>query len=500
MKGRAAASPGTFPCGPGVPILGQTGAGLGIADRIEDAGGALWRRVERAGEALFEPTLRLGVTGLSRAGKTVFITALVANLIERGRMPALSAETAGRLRAAFLQPHPDMGVPRFDYEAHLADLTGAAPRWPASTRAISELRLSLRIAGGGLRGALVGPRVLHLDIVDYPGEWLLDLTLIGRDYRRWSAEALARAEARPEAADWRAALAAADPAAPFDEAQARQLAAAWAGYLGAARAAGMSYLTPGRFLLPGDLEGAPALTFAPLPAPNGAAPRGSLWHEMARRYDGYRRAVVAPFFRTHFSRIDRQVVLVDVLGALAAGPAALDDLRQALAAVAAVFRPGRAGWLTRWLGGARIDRVLFAATKADHLHHGQHAALAGLLSGLLAEARGRAAFAGAATEVMALAALRTTAEETRRHDGETVAMVRGAVADGRQAAFHPGVLPDDPAAFLAAAREGAAGWPDGADFAAPAFLPAPGSHRPGAGLPHIRLDRAAEFLLGDRLR
>ena len=32
---------------------------------------------------LTTPTLRLGVTGLSRAGKTVFITALVRSLTER---------------------------------------------------------------------------------------------------------------------------------------------------------------------------------------------------------------------------------------------------------------------------------------------------------------------------------------------------------------------------------------------------------------------------------
>ena len=35
--------------------------------------------------------IRLGVTCLSRAGKTVFITSLVANLLERGRMPGLEA-------------------------------------------------------------------------------------------------------------------------------------------------------------------------------------------------------------------------------------------------------------------------------------------------------------------------------------------------------------------------------------------------------------------------
>ena len=33
------------------------------------------------------PTVRLGVTGLSRAGKTVFITALVHNLVHGGRLP-----------------------------------------------------------------------------------------------------------------------------------------------------------------------------------------------------------------------------------------------------------------------------------------------------------------------------------------------------------------------------------------------------------------------------
>ena len=41
----------------------------------------------------------------------------------------------------------------------------------------------------------------------------------------------------------------------------------------------LSTLPPGRFLMPGDLEGSPALTFAPLPVQEGAAfarrqPRG----------------------------------------------------------------------------------------------------------------------------------------------------------------------------------------------------------------------------------
>ena len=46
--------------------------------------------------------LRIGVTGLSRAGKTVFITSLVANLLDRGRMQALRAAADGTIRAADL--------------------------------------------------------------------------------------------------------------------------------------------------------------------------------------------------------------------------------------------------------------------------------------------------------------------------------------------------------------------------------------------------------------
>ncbi|MGY6632288.1 MAG: YcjX family protein [Alkalilacustris sp.] len=453
-------------------------------------------------EALFEPVVRLGVTGLSRAGKTVFITSLVANLMDRGRMPQLGAAASGTIQAAWLQPQPDVTLPRFDYESHLAALSGPDPRWPDSTRAISELRLSLRLQPTGLMGMVGGPRTLHLDIVDYPGEWLLDLALLDKSYARWSAETLERLRDRPEAAGYLAAVADAEPGAAHDETTARGLARGFTDYLVAARAAGWSDCTPGRFLLPGDLAGAPVLTFAPLPEPARARPglwRASLWREMEKRFEGYKRAVVRPFFQDHFARIDRQVVLADVLGAVHAGPRAVEDMRRTLAETLGAFRPGRNAFLTRLWAGRRVERILFAATKADHLHHTQHERLGALMSALLRDARDRAAFAGARTEALSIASLRTTVEETRSHWGRPVDCVRGRLqSTGRQAAFHAGELPDDPAALLVPARGGAARWLDG-DYGMMAFAPAPLSLRPGEGPPHIRLDRAAEFLIGDRL-
>lgn len=449
-------------------------------------------------ETLFEPVIRLGVTGLARSGKTVFITSLVANLMDRARMPALLAAGDGRIQAAFLQPQPDYAVPRFDYETHLAALTADTPHWPESTRAVSELRLSLRVQPGGLLSGLRGAQTVHLDIVDYPGEWLLDLALLDKSYATWASEVLARIAGRPEAAAYLAASNAAEVNAKLDETVAKSLAESFTTYLHAARDAGFYDCTPGRFLLPGDLAGSPALTFAPLP-PHDRPHRKSLWREMERRFEAYKAQVVKPFFRDHFARIDRQVVLVDALGAIRKGPQAVEDLRLAMADILGAFRPGQNAFLTRLLMGRRVEKILFAATKADHLHHSQHDRLAALMQALTRDARDRADFAGAETQAMALAALRATIEEQINHDGTELSCVRGRLlSTGKQAAFYAGDLPEDPQRLLSAARNGAETWPDG-DYQAMQFAPAPLSLKPGEGPPHIRLDRAAQFLLGDRL-
>jgi len=449
-------------------------------------------------EALFEPVVRLGVTGLSRAGKTVFITGLVANLLDRGRMPQLRAVAEGRVEAVWLQPQPDVTLPRFDFEGHLAALTGDAPHWPESTRAVSELRLSFRVRPDGWFAGWTGPRVVHLDIVDYPGEWLLDLALLDKSYEVWSDEVLARLGKRPEGAEFLATARAEDGALPLDEGRARALAALFTTYLAGARQAGWADCTPGRFLLPGDLAGSPVLTFAPLPKP-ADTPRGCLWREMERRFEGYKAKVVQPFFRAHFARIDRQVVLADVLGAIHAGPQALEDLRRVMADVLGAFRPGRNGWLTALLGGKRVERILFAATKADHLHHTQHAALTGIVEAMLREAKDRAEFAGALTGAMSLAGFRATVEETVTRDGVALDCVKGRLADGRLVAMYPGRLPDDPARLLSPARQGAERWLE-AEFGLMGFEPPLRmARRAGDGPPHIRLDRAVEFLIGDRL-
>ena len=465
-----------------------------IADGVLDVAQGIY---DTGADLFGETTIRLGVTGLARSGKTVFITSLVANLLDRGRMPHLLAAAEGRIGAAYLQPQPDDTIPRFDYETHIGALTGQPPHWPDSTRAVSELRVSLRVKPNGLLAGLQGPRTIHLDIIDYPGEWLLDLGLLEQTYDQWSAHVLARLQARTVGAAYAGMARDADGSAQLDEVQAKALAATFTDYLNAARAEGFYDCTPGRFLLPGDLAGSPVLTFAPLP--DGDAPRRSLRREMARRFEAYKARVVRPFFRDHFARIDRQVVLVDALGAIHSGPAAVEDMRMAMGETLSAFRPGRNAFLSQIFRGKRVEKILFAATKADHLHHSQHAKLTAIMEALTRDARDRARFAGADTQALALAALRATTEETMTHDGTPLDVVRGTLLDtGKQAAFYPGALPDDPSHILNPAKSGAQSWLD-EDYQVMRFAPAPLTLRPGDGPPHMRMDRAAQFLFGDKL-
>ncbi len=133
------------------------------------------------------------------------------------------------------------------------------------------------------------------------------------------------------------------------------------------------------------------------------------------------------------------------------------------------------------------------------MHHSQHPKLTAITAAMLREAVDRADFAGAETAAMSIAALRATTEETIEHEGRKLDCVRGRLEDsGKSAAFYPGALPEDPMRLIAPAREGAERWLD-ADYRVMRFGPADISLKPGDGPPHIRLDRAADFLLGDRL-
>ena len=108
--------------------------------------------------------------------------------------------------------------------------------------------------------------------------------------------------------------------------------------------------------------------------------------------------------------------------------------------------------------------------------------------------------------MIALAAMRATREAEIRHDGQTLDAIVGVPEKGErlggqifdgvaEAAVFPGQLPEDPASVFEG--EAIALPEEENDWRFLRFRP-PITAR-GLPAPHIRLDRALQFLMGDRL-
>jgi len=463
------------------------------------------RLSDSVGELAGGATVWIAVTGLSRSGKTVFVTSLIHNLLScahnPNRMPLLGVVAERRMIAATVESARAGQLPQFPYRDNIEKM--AIPDWPARTEDISEIGIEVRFAPGSMLGRFVSeisgnPATLTIRIVDYPGEWLLDLPLMAQSYTEWSRATLrllckgVRAEI---ARDFLGLLAQHRPEEAASDEVEQHLHDRYCAYLLEARDRhGLSFLQPGRFLCRGRLGEAPYRSFAPLDvgAGEGIFVPGTLGALMADRFEIYKREVVERFYRDHFRRYSRQIVLVDVLRALLAGREAFDDTRLALDAILESFRYGHGGILSKLLLGPHIDKVLFAATKADHVPDIQRDHLAELLRNMAAFPALEVRSSNAQLDVTAIASVISTAEESQEIEGQRVQVVVGRPVGGsKQAKFFVGNVPIRPP------RPDAWGSPF---LNVPVFEPPAIDPAPVDGIAHINLDLALEFLLGDRLR
>jgi predicted YcjX-like family ATPase len=185
-----------------------------------------------------------------------------------------------------------------------------------------------------------------------------------------------------------------------------------------------------------------------------------------------------------------------------------------LAGILDCFRIGRSTLFSA-LFRPKIDRILFAATKADHLHHSSHDRLEAVLRRAVAMSVAKAEDTGADIDAVALAAVRATREAMVARGREKLPSLLGTPASGERAgsdtfdgitevATFPGDLPDDPEALFEgdAFRGLASASAEKSDFRFLRFRPLQLEHEgpDGVVLPHIRLDRALQFLIGDKLQ
>lgn len=411
---------------------------MSAADRVRGSLRALRREARRGGEELDQLWLRLrgrhlriGVTGFSGAGKTTLIASLIHQLRypEAHRQSRFQPILQGRLLGAEIHPLAD-GTPLFPYAEAIGRLAADPPLWPLSTRGLSGCLLELRLRGRR------GVRSFWVELRDYPGEWLLDLPLLEQSYAQWSQEVLAALRHAPRDELFAPFLRQLDGVAvdqPLEPAVFERLVAAYSDGLRAGRERGLTWIQPGRALV-GDWR-----PFVPLPVV-AEPPPGSLARTCQEAYDDYVRRLARPFFQDHFARLDRQLLLVDLLGLLRAGPEALEDFHRALSRVLAALSYGPRSPLRRLLA-PRIDRLVVAATKTDQVRQDQWENLRDLLAVVVRDASRRAAFEGAELWLDTCSAVR--AAYPAEHRGR--AALVGTLADGRSGILeHPPIPRDMP--------------------------------------------------------
>ncbi|WP_448554684.1 YcjX family protein [Thalassotalea montiporae] len=462
---------------------------------------------QKAGNLLnrtLDQHVNLAVTGLSRSGKTAFITSLVNQLLNEGgekHLAFFNPVHQERFIAAKRVTQKHMHVARFDYENAIKALSQSPSQWPQATKGISELRLAIKYKPkDSLLKYTTELATLTLDITDYPGEWLLDLPMLNMTYEQWSEQMFSLLSEQPRAefaATWMKKVSELDPLKPADELEIAELAKTYTELLHTFRhQLGLSVIQPGRFILPGELAGAPILEFFPftdIDKLDGNAYQNasdsSVIGTLKARFLEYRERVVKQFYKKHFLKFDRQIVLADCLTPLNNGKASFEDLKLAMNMIMQSYYYGQSSLFSR-LFSPKIDKLMFAATKADHITPEQHTHLVSLMNQLVHGTKQQISFNAIDIKSLAIASIKSTDYGQSSHQGQMIPVVRGLAQEtGKLTTLFPGAVP--------------AKLPDedywaNHHFNFVSFAPKQGMAEHEA-LPHLRIDQVLQFLLGDKM-
>ena len=272
-------------------------------------------------------TIRVGVTGLSRAGKSVFLTSAIYNLLATtGKYLPLFVSQNVRYHGAELPL--SNSAKSFHYDDNIYRLRKAPPEWPEPTRDITEFKLSVTFTKD--RG-VKGPH--ELTFVDYPGEQLLDAGLTQKNYAKWSDDILGRLTRAGEPMS--AALAAFSESTATilaDTSESNKNAKTGTSYLILCRKACSEGIatTPAHplFASDDDGDGSVEMPFVPLDQGMREA-HPALLGQMETRYKVYVANIVSPFL-SRIGTCTHQIVLVDILDILRRGPQHHNRVRQEL--------------------------------------------------------------------------------------------------------------------------------------------------------------------------
>lgn len=463
----------------------------------------LLHKAEQLIERGIDKRVRIAVTGLSGAGKTAFITSFMNQLLhiaDNDQLPFFRAAKEGRVLASKVGSYDEMHIPEFKYKQSLDSIIDTTPSWPASTTGISQAQLNVRyIIKNEWLQKLQKQSHLTIDIIDYPGEWLLDLPLLRLSYKEWSVQCLQLLDQShvAEDSDWREQSTKVIYQQPLADESIAELSLQYKDFIKEHFIQQQTYnlLQPGRFILPGELQGAPVLDFFPvldidiLNSDWSALAEDSVIKTLEKRFNYYKQQIVQPFFKEYFEKVDRQILLVDCLEVLNGGYQNFRDMQFTLVELLKSFHYGQSNWLKRMFNPS-IDKLLIAATKADHVPPEQHRALEGFLQNMLQEAKNDIQYEGIELETMVISAIKVTEAVIAEHQGQKLMCVKGIELDsGEEVINYPGKIQPQ----ILSRDTWREHQYDFINFAIPTNL--------SSGiLPHIRMDKVMQFLIGDKFR
>lgn len=423
--------------------------------------------------------IKIAITGLSRSGKTVFITSLIDQLLHQDKLRTITLSSSP-FKVKIQSPLKNFK--RFDYYTLINKLKNEHI-WPQGTDEISHTLLQVESKS---RFSFLSNSKFTIELIDYPGEWLLDLTLLELSYKEWSEKTLSwlRGIDDIQVKKYLATITSLNESLKGTELELK-IHTEYKELLIYLKKNHFSLLTPGRFIMPSDLLNDPILHFAPI---DDTARQ--LVEVFESKYDRYVKEVVKEIHLEHFKGFQRQVVLIDVIEALQNGYECYTDMKHGLKDMLYLYDHKNKNFISQWFAPS-IKKVLFVATKADQVAASQHANFSKLLDDMIQELRHDMDISHISTDTQIISSLKSTITIEKKYEGMTLSFIRGILKeDSNVHDLYPGEMPSK----FPTKEE----W-DIANYGYKSFLPPKKPYREDEPLEHLNMDKIIQKLIGDLL-
>ncbi|MFP4486720.1 MAG: YcjX family protein [Campylobacterales bacterium] len=414
---------------------------------------------------------KIAITGLSRAGKTVFITSLIDQLLHRDKIPFVTDKKSFRVELEA----PSMGTKRFDYYT-LIDRIKKEHIWPKGTDEITSIKLKVERK----RSSLLKGSAFTIELIDYPGEWLLDLSLINLSFKQWCQKTKKWLQDidEPESREYLELIS-------KEMTNGELIVRKYKELLNVLRDRNYTFLIPGRFVMPSDLDNDPLLGFAPI-----EHLEASYSTEFEEKYKKYVEDIVKNIQLEYFRGFDRQIILVDVIKALQNGHKCYEDMRRGLDTIVSLYDHKKHSFLKK-LFTPTIKKVILAAPKCDLLSASQHQNYKELLHQMTKEYKENLEFNNIKASSHIFASLKCTQTVKRKYEGMILSSIRGIDPVSKELKDHyPGEMPPSFPKYDEWKIE---------DYNYKEVFPPKKEYRVDEALDHTNMDEIINELLGDIL-